>query len=58
MMSQRGTQHLAEELTAVIERFRHEYEMTYAEVVGCLELVKYDVICESVEDDDDEDDIY
>ena len=47
--------HLAAELAAVIERHRYEYELTYAEVVGCLEMVKFDVLLESTEPDDDDD---
>lgn len=46
-MSQRGTEHLCTELAAVIDHFRDEYEMTYAEVVGCLEIVKHFLIDEA-----------
>ena len=43
----RAAEHFSEELSRLIERMRLEYEMTYAEAVGVLELVKADVIEEA-----------
>lgn len=55
-MSRRGTAHFVKEIDAVINRFRSEYSMTYAEIIGSLELVKFDVLREASDDDDDDDD--
>lgn len=55
-MSRRGATHFVKEIEAVINRFRREYSMTYAEIIGSLELVKFDVLREASEDDDDDND--
>lgn len=43
----RASDHFAKELASLIERFRMEYKLTYAEAVGVLELVKSDLIEEA-----------
>lgn len=43
----RASDHLARELAYLIDRFRLEYKLTYAEAVGVLELVKSDLIEEA-----------
>ena len=43
----RASDHLARELAYLIDRFRMEYKLTYAEAVGVLELVKSDLIEEA-----------
>jgi len=48
-MSRRGCDHFVDELERLIDRLRAEYEMTYAEVIGCLELVKADLLSEATE---------
>ena len=55
-MTQTAVEHLTNELTRLINRFRSEYEMNYAELVGAIELVKADIIDESLADDDVSDD--
>lgn len=54
-MSRRGTEHLAEALDNTIHRHTVEYEMTAAEVLGCIELVKEQVMesVRKITDDDD-----
>lgn len=32
------TEHFSNELDALIERFRHEYDITYAEMTGALQM--------------------
>lgn len=49
--SQRAERHLVDEIDRVIDRFRHEYCMTYAQVLGCLELIKIDLMTESYEEE-------
>jgi len=53
----RAALHFEVELNALVERFRHEYELTYVEAVGVLEVVKLGVAVElrNEEEDDDED---
>lgn len=51
-----GPDHFIKEVEAIINRFRLEYEMNYAELVGCLEYLKAGVIHESqLEQDCDSD---
>jgi hypothetical protein len=52
MSEQEQAQHLVNELTAVIDRFRSEYDINYATAIGCLEIIKMDLYREGVEDDD------
>jgi hypothetical protein len=40
---------LVQALHAVINRFRLEYEMNYAQTIGCIELVKLDLYGEARE---------
>ena len=51
-MSSRGCDHFVDEIRRLIGRLRAEYEMTYAEVVGCLELVKSEIVCEAMDEQD------
>jgi len=46
-MSDIGCEHFTAEVTTIIDRFRKEYIMTYAELIGCLELIKYDICYEA-----------
>lgn len=52
----RSTNHLEDEINRVIDRFRHEYHITYAELIGVLDTVKIDIHMEmrSVHEDGDE----
>lgn len=52
-MTQRATEHFAQELGLLMKRFRQEYELTYAEALGCLELAKFDLMQEMTDDDED-----
>jgi hypothetical protein len=53
IMSTRGCSHLATSLAQVIDRFRSEYQMSYAEVVGVLEILKAQMIKEAFDETGD-----
>ena len=58
-MSEHGSRaavHFEGELNAMVERFRYEYELTYVEAVGVLEVVKLGLVVELKNDGDDDDD--
>jgi len=41
---------LCDKLHQSIDYMRQEWQMTYAEVIGCLEVVKFDVLEEMLEE--------
>jgi hypothetical protein len=45
--------HLADELDRLIERFRSEYDLNYAAVVGTLQMKCY-LLCQEAQDREDE----
>lgn len=47
MTPQEQTTALREGLDAVIDRFRAEFDLTYATVVGVLNLIAFDLACEA-----------
>lgn len=47
--------HLFKELNSVFERFRLEYQISYASAIGVLEIVKHELIEDSLGDEFDED---
>lgn len=49
----RAAKHFEKELSSLIERFRLEYELTYAEAVGVLETAKLTLFMELNEDGQD-----
>lgn len=51
----RAVDHFVDELDRLIDRFRQEYDMTYAEVIGCLHMKTSDLWLEANDEDDDED---
>ena len=53
-MSKRGTEHFAKEIDLLIDRYRKEYEMTYAEVVGALTIAAIRLCGEDEDEDSDE----
>ncbi len=57
MTEQEQIAHLANDLDALIERYRSEYELTLASVVGVLEMQKF-LLCQEAQElgssDDDE----
>lgn len=46
-MSKRSTSQLSAELQRVIDYFRAEGRLTYAEIVGTLEIIKMDLLMET-----------
>ncbi len=56
-MSEETTDRFQGEIEKVVDYFRHEYDISYAETVGVLEVVKIGLVVElAVPDDEDEDD--
>lgn len=54
-MTERSVDHYLNELEALTERFRQEYEnFTYVEIVGCLECFKSFLLAEVNEIDSEE----
>lgn len=52
----RSSAELDHELMKVIDYFRHEFRITYSEVVGVLEMVKHRILVESMRVEDSDDD--
>lgn len=51
-MSKEGTDALSEAIEDKIDYFRKEFEMTYGEVVGVLEFIKFNMLQESCQDEE------
>lgn len=47
---ERAVEHFIEEVHRTLDRMRFEYEMSYAEAIGALEIIKMDLLSEAVED--------
>jgi hypothetical protein len=47
---------LVQALHATINRFRAEYDLNYAQTIGCIELVKLDIYgeCREIQEEDEE----
>lgn len=54
MDPQEQTRALREQISAVIDRFRAEFDITYATAVGVLNLIAFDLACEGRGLDKDE----
>lgn len=53
MTDKEQTDHFANELDALVDRFRSEYEMSYAVVIGTLQM-KIHLLCNEAEERSDE----
>lgn len=53
MTDKEQTDHFANELDALVDRFRSEYEMSYATTVGVLEM-KIHLLCNEAKERSDE----
>lgn len=53
-MRSNAVEHFVHEVQCVVDRFRQEYSMNYAELVGSLEFIKADLMQESHIDEDEE----
>lgn len=55
-----GTDYLIDSINNVIDYGRMEFDLTYPAIIGCLEMIKLEILLESmgidIEDDDEEDD--
>lgn len=49
MSEQEQTTHFSDELDALVNRFRSEYEMSYAAVVGVLQMKMF-LLCQEAKD--------
>ena len=56
-MTKRGCHHFMAELGRLVDRLRQEYVMTYAEVIGCLELMKLSIAAEEHEETEETDEL-
>ena len=54
-MSAEACQYLMERFDNAIDHCRSECDITHIEVVGCLERVKYDMLNEMIEKEDEDD---
>lgn len=52
-MTVRAVRAFENELDVLIARFRAEWDLTYSEAVGVLELAKHKMISEALDDDED-----
>ena len=52
-MRSNAVEHFVHEVQCVVDRFRQEYSMNYAELVGSLEFIKADLMQESHIDEDE-----
>lgn len=56
-MSTRSVTHLHAKIHELLDSMRDDFHISYAEIVGVLEMVKADIMDEArITDDDDEDD--
>lgn len=55
-MSARGVKMLCDDISSRIDYYSDEFDMTYAEVIGVLEIIKADLVAEmaEIEEADDE----
>jgi len=51
-MSQDAVNRLGEDIDDRIDYYRQEYEMTYAEIIGLLEMCKLDMYMEALESEE------
>ena len=58
LMTERAQQALVEETHLLLKKFTDEWDITLAEAIGCLELVIFDIKCNSIGEDNDEDEDY
>jgi hypothetical protein len=49
MSAEEQTNQFSDELDKLVDRFRSEYELTYAQVVGVLEMKKW-LLCDEARD--------
>ncbi len=47
------TTHFANEIDALVDKYRNEYDITYASIVGVLQM-KIHLLCEEAEEREDE----
>jgi len=53
MTEKEQTDHFADDLDKLVDRYRSEYEITYASIVGVLQM-KSHLLCEEASDRSDE----
>ena len=55
-VTKRATDAFIRELNRLVDRFRDEWDLTYAEAIGCLEMVKLEIAREDPSGDEEDDD--
>lgn len=55
-MAKSAIDHFGDELDRLVQRFRFEYELSYAEAVGCLTMRAHLLMSEAEELEEDEED--
>ena len=53
-MTARGCDHFCTEVTTTLHRLQMEYDMSYAEIIGCLHIMAAELAIEALEDETDE----
>lgn len=53
-MSADATEAFSNELTQLVERYRHEWNLTYGECVGVLEIMKFELLEEGYYADEED----
>ena len=53
-MSDEGQQRLADALQQSLDYHAREYELTYAEIIGVLQLIMFNLMCDACSPDPDE----
>ena len=55
-LTSRAQNCLSRDIVSTIDRYRLEFDMTYGDVVGVLEVIKWSILKEVFEHDEDEED--
>ena len=55
-MSADATEAFSNELTRLVERYRLEWNLTYGECIGVLEIMKHELLEEAYHADEEDDD--
>ena len=55
-MSDTAAEAFLEELRLKVDYFRDEFNLTYVAAIGCLELIKQELVLEACEEEDEEED--
>ena len=51
-MSDHAIDYFCKQVTATIDRCRQEWDISYCEIIGCIEIIKNDLLVECNKEDD------